>query len=140
MTIEFWSQCRIFRCGIILGAKMLIFHLFYKQNCDFSTKMLIFHGFYKHNGDFSTKMLIFHRFYKGWRKKNSVAAAPLVERPPFSSHSNIFFENDVKTNGFSNILRVRRGALGQRTFTNPLMRQNPYSQRPVWGIKRPQPP
>ena len=58
--------------------------------------MLIFHWIYKQNCDFSTKMLIFHRFYKGWRKQNSVAAAPLVDRAPFSSHSNFFFVNVVK--------------------------------------------
>ena len=45
----------------------------------------------------------------------------------------LFFRKSCKTNGLSNILRRRRGALGQQTFTNPLNRQNPYSQRPVWG-------
>jgi hypothetical protein len=34
----------------------------------------------------------------------------------------------------SNILRRRRGARGQRPFTNPLNRQNPISASTVWGM------
>ena len=46
----------------------------------------------------------------------------------------LLFRKCCKTNGLSNILRQRGGARGRHTFTNPLNRQNPYSQRPVWGF------
>ena len=66
---------------------------FGSQNVDFS---LILHRFYKQNVILTKKCQYFVGFIRVGENKCAVAAASVMGGPPFSSHSNIFFENVVK--------------------------------------------
>ena len=63
-----------------------------------------------------------------------MAAAACVDPPPNCSHSNIIFVNvDISKVLATFFVNLEARAVGNHLLTL-IVRQNPYSQRPVWGI------
>ena len=64
----------------------------------------------------------------------AVAATRVVERLPRCSNKGVQKRRCLQNVYENHLFRERGAAPAWRRLTNLEMRQNPYSQRPVWGI------